>query len=97
MNDGRLVVNFVALEQAHGDIANAVSTLKESLSDLQRVAQPLVANWAGSAQEAYNQRQQTWTDASDRLTETLHSIGRAVRASSQDYLDTEKKATSLFQ
>lgn len=96
MSDGRLVVNFGALQQAAADIQKAISTLESQLAQLEADAKPLVSTWDGQAMQAYQERQQTWTRASADLQAILAKIKVAVDESSNDYLTTEKRATSLF-
>jgi WXG100 family type VII secretion target len=96
-SDGRLVVNFGALQQAGADLHKAVSTLQDQLAQLESDAAPLVATWEGEAQLAYAQRQAKWRSAAEDLQHILRDIKVAVDDSASDYLHTEKKATSLFQ
>ena len=96
MNDGRLVVDFGALQQAAADIQKAISGLESQLSQLERDAQPLVSTWSGAAMDAYQQRQKTWSTASTDLQNVLRDIKLAVDESANDYLATEKRATQLF-
>jgi WXG100 family type VII secretion target len=92
-----LLVNFGALQQAGADIQKAVSALQSQLDELERNAAPLVATWEGEAQEAYAARQAKWRAASQDLTNILQNIKAAVDQSTQDYITTEKQATSRFQ
>ena len=97
MNDGLLLVNFAALQQASADIQKALGELSNQLGQLERDAGPLVATWEGQAQAAYQERQRKWTQASQDLSEILRHIKVAVDESVTDYLDTERKATQRFQ
>ena len=97
MNDGVLVVNFAALNQASVDINRALATLDSQLGQLERDAAPLVASWSGEAQQAYEQRQAKWRTASQDLKAMLRDIRLAVDDSAADYLSTEKRNTGLFQ
>jgi WXG100 family type VII secretion target len=97
MNDGVLVVNFAALQQASADIQKALSSVDSQLGQLERDAAPLVATWAGDAKEAYAQRQERWRTASHDMQNILRDIRNAVDHSAADYMSTEKKATGLFQ
>jgi 6 kDa early secretory antigenic target len=96
MSDGRLVVNFGALQQAAADIQKAISTLESQLGQLEHDARPLVETWVGEAQDMYAQRQQRWATASQDLQNILRHIKVAVEESANDYLNTEKKAAGLF-
>ncbi|WBB77941.1 WXG100 family type VII secretion target [Micromonospora sp. WMMD882] len=97
MNDGVLVVNFAALQQAGADIQRALNTLDSQLGQLERDAAPLVASWSGDAKEAYAQRQARWRSASQDLQSMLRDIKVAVDDSAADYLNTEKRNINLFQ
>jgi len=97
MADGVLVVSFPALQQASADIQKALNTLETQLSQLERDTAPLVATWDGEAKQAYEQRQARWRSASQDLQAMLRDIKIAVDESAADYLNTEKKNTSLFQ
>src|SRR5687767_12085540 len=97
MNDGVLVVNFAALQQAGADIQRALKTLDSQLGQLERDAAPLVASWSGDAREAYGQRQARWRAASQDLQTMLRDIKVAVEDSAADYLNTEKRNVNLFQ
>jgi len=96
-NDGLLLVNFGALQQASSDIQKAVSSMQTQLDDLERSAAPLVQTWQGEAQQAYAARQAKWRASSQDLTQILQNIKSAVDQSCQDYISTEKQATSRFQ
>ena len=97
MNDGLLLVNFGALQQAGADINKALNTLRSQLDQLERDAGPLVATWEGEAQAAYAQRQATWRSAATDLENILRQIKTAVDQSAEDYTNTERTATQRFQ
>lgn len=97
MDNGLLVVNFAALQQASADIQRALNTLGAQLDQLETDAAPLVATWTGEAQTAYEARQAQWRSASTSLETMLRDIKLAVDDSAADYSDTEKRNTSRFQ
>ncbi|WP_436524643.1 WXG100 family type VII secretion target [Actinoplanes sp. HUAS TT8] len=97
MNDGVLLVNFGALQQAGADIDKALGTLRTQLDQLEKDAAPLVEGWAGEAREAYAQRQAKWRAASADLEGILRQIKLAVDESAADYVATERAATQRFQ
>jgi WXG100 family type VII secretion target len=97
MNDGLLLVNFGALQQAGADIDKALNALRTQLDQLERDAGPLVATWTGAAREAYSQRQAVWRAASEDLQGILRQIKVAVDDSAQDYLETERLAAQRFR
>ncbi len=96
MNADQLVVNFAAMQGASADIESAIGKLTSNLDQLNSDAKPLVSTWTGEAQQAYYQRQTTWTNAANDLTQILRSIQRAVADSTSDYQSTEHANTNLF-
>lgn len=96
MSGDRLVVNFTALQTAAGDIQNAINAMESQLGEAEQTAQPLVSTWDGSAREAYQQRQQKWTQAANDLSTMLRDIKKAVEESASQYQQTENKNAALF-
>ncbi|HET9516491.1 MAG TPA: WXG100 family type VII secretion target [Actinoplanes sp.] len=97
MNNGQLVVNFAALTQASSDITRALGELQSQLADLDAHGKRLMDTWDGDARNAYLDKQNRWNSAAQDLTAILRRIQTALDASQGDYLNTEKRATSLFQ
>jgi WXG100 family type VII secretion target len=97
MDNGLLLVNFGALQQASSDIEKALSELQSQLGQLEHDAGKLVGTWDGAAQTAYRERQRKWQTAAGELSEILRNIKLAVDESAADYQDTERKATNRFQ
>ncbi|GID30105.1 WXG100 family type VII secretion target [Paractinoplanes brasiliensis] len=96
-NDGVLLVNFESLRGAGANIAKAISSLQQQLSDLERDSKRLVESWDGEAQAAYYARQEVWRSSANDLTNILQNIKSAVDQSADDYVNTEKQATARFQ
>ncbi|WP_246002180.1 WXG100 family type VII secretion target [Allorhizocola rhizosphaerae] len=96
MND-RIVVNFAALSTAAGDIGNALSTMRSQLDEAEQTAKPLVDSWDGPAREAYQLRQQKWTQAANDIATMLGEIQKAVIDSADEFQTTEQRNTNLFQ
>ncbi|GAB1644615.1 WXG100 family type VII secretion target [Krasilnikovia sp. MM14-A1259] len=97
MDNGLLLVNFGALQQASADIQKALNELQSQLTQLESDARPLVATWSGAAQSAYADRQHRWQRASRDLQNILREIKVAVDESAADYQDTERRAQHRFQ
>ncbi len=97
MDNGLLLVNFGALQQASMDIQKALNALQSQLAQLERDAGPLVDTWSGTAQSAYQERQRRWQTAAGELSEILRTIKIAVEESAADYQETERRATGRFQ
>ena len=96
MNDGLLLVNFGALQNASADIQKALTEIRTNLDNLKSAGDPLVQTWRGEAQAAYWERQRKWTAAADDLSAILRNIQMAVNESAADYQNTETRNTRLF-
>jgi 6 kDa early secretory antigenic target len=92
----QLVVDFAALHQAAADINSAINKLTADLEQLDGDAKPLISTWTGEAQQAYYQRQATWTNAANDLSQMLRNIQKAMVDSTSDYQSTETTNTNLF-
>jgi early secretory antigenic target protein ESAT-6 len=97
MNDGVLVVNFAALNQASADIQKALAKIENELNQLEQDGARLSHTWDGDAKAAYQIRQDKWRAAATDLSTILRDIKAALDESAGDYMSTEKKAASLFQ
>jgi WXG100 family type VII secretion target len=97
MNDGVLVVNFAKLDEAKLHIDKALKKIQNDLIELDTLGRELKSKWDGKAQLAFSAKQKRWTDAATHLSEILNDIRRALEGSTEEYLSTEKKATSLFE
>jgi WXG100 family type VII secretion target len=95
--DGQLLVNVARLRETSMHIQAAVNSLQSQLSDLESDARPLVATWSGPAQESYQERQNTWRQASNDLTSILNQIRIALDESANDYESTETANANLFR
>lgn len=95
-DNGMLVVQFAALEQASADIRGAVNKLQSGLAALDSAAQPLVQTWDGEARDQYNQRQQRWTSSANDLIAILGDIQRRLDDSLAGYVDAERRGAGLF-
>ena len=92
----QLVIDFAAMQQAAADIQSAINKMRSDLDQLDSDAKPLVSTWEGEAQQAYHQRQLTWTNAANDLEQILRSIQKALVESTQDYQATETSNRNLF-
>lgn len=94
---GYMKIVFPEVESAISDLGKGVSTLDQKLSDLDSAARPLVATWEGTAQQAYNERQQGWTKAATELKGVLTDIQKKMGESLAEYRATEDQNTKRFR
>ncbi len=95
-DQGQLVVDPRRLAEVSDRIQGAITALNSQLDQLETAAGPLVATWSGEAQQAYQQRQQTWRQTSAELATMLQAIRRGLNESIVDYQGTEKTIIGMF-
>jgi early secretory antigenic target protein ESAT-6 len=93
----RLVVDFARLRETSAHLHTAATTLESELARLEQDARALAGVWSGAAQQAYEERQRTWRQASAELTGILRSIRRALDESIVDYEAAERHNADLFR
>ena len=97
MSGDQLLVNVARLRETSAHIQSTVSSLQAQLADLESDARPLVATWSGAAREAYEQRQNTWREASSDLVSILSQIRMALEEAANDYESTENANANMFR
>jgi WXG100 family type VII secretion target len=97
MSGDQLLVNVARLRETSAHIQSTVSSLQAQLADLESDARPLVATWSGAAREAYEQRQNTWREASSDLVSILSQIRMALDEAANDYESTENANANMFR
>jgi len=95
-NNGSVLVTFAALANAAQSIQTTNGNLTQKLDDLQRMLQPIVADWTGDAAENYQVQQQKWNQAQTDLIQVLQAIGKAVESAHDAYTSTETSNASAW-
>jgi 6 kDa early secretory antigenic target len=96
-NNEMMIVNFVEMRAGSDAIDKALLALDRQLHELEAAARPLVSDWSGSAQQAYEVRQRQWRQAAADLTVMLRDIRRALDDSAVGYHDAEVSNTRRFE
>jgi WXG100 family type VII secretion target len=92
-----MIVNFVEMRAGSDAIDKALAALERQLNDLEAAARPLVSEWTGAAQQAYEARQRQWRQASADLALMLRDIKRALDDSTVGYHDAEVNNARRFE
>jgi len=92
-----MIVNFVEMRAGSDAIEKALAALERQLQELEAAARPLVSEWTGTAQQAYETRQRQWRQASADLALMLRDIKRALDDSTVGYHDAEVRNTRRFE
>ncbi|WP_043807672.1 WXG100 family type VII secretion target [Rhodococcus triatomae] len=93
---GAMRYDFGAIDGARADIAATSGNINGKLADLKSYLAPLVAEWEGSAAEAYQANQAKWDKSINELNQTLEAIGRAVGAGNEDMAATNTRAAQSW-
>jgi WXG100 family type VII secretion target len=90
-------VHFGQLEGAAGQIGSLSTQLQGVLDDVKSRVAATVAQWQGSASEAYQSRQHEWDTTAADMQAILVQIGQTTANSNQDYLSTEHSNAASWQ
>jgi WXG100 family type VII secretion target len=96
-NAGQIMVTFATIAEASQNVNRTYANLDQKLNDLKQMLQPIVANWTGTAAEAYQQKQQAWDTAQNDLGAVLSQIGQVLEAAHESYTTTESANTRTWQ
>lgn len=89
MND-MLSVDFAAVEAAVARLAQAESTVRKILGELEGRASQLRGQWTGAASDAYDTAQAKWSQSADELTTILAATVSGLSAAKARYVAAEK-------
>ena len=91
-----LRVNHAALDLAAQDIADVVKQIDARMERLEHELAPLQSQWAGNAQQAYNQAKARWDGAINEMRDLLHQTGQNVTQSNADYKAADARGAAAF-
>ena len=72
------------------------ATMDGLLGDLRAYLAPLVAEWSGSASEAYNTQQAKWDRGAAQIHDVLNRIGMQLSNAHDRYTTAEAQNTARF-
>ena len=82
-------VDSAALDSASTAIGSTIDRLTSDVATLSSQLRTLDGSWSGPAALAFVDLMSEWTTASGRVTDSLTSIGAALRQIHAHYVDTE--------
>ncbi|MBF4163545.1 WXG100 family type VII secretion target [Nocardioides acrostichi] len=89
-------VNHAGLQAGAQDLTTAVRAIEGRLARLDGELAPLRAQWAGSAQEAYQRAKAQWDQAIAEMKGLLARTSAAVAQADQDYRAADARGAALF-
>jgi WXG100 family type VII secretion target len=95
MSDYTLAV-FGTLQQGQADFQQTYSSLVSEVQMLEAQLRASLAQWAGSAQQAYYQQQAQWNAAMAHMEQVLAQLAVVVGTANENYQQAEQSNTSLW-
>jgi len=89
-------VEFAAMEQGQADFQRTYASLASVIDQLQAQLAANLAEWSGSAQQAFNDAHLTWNAAMANMQTVLGHLGSVIGVASQNYQEAEKAVTSSW-
>lgn len=89
-------VTFSVLEQGEADFQRTYGELASELAQLQSQLATHLAEWTGSAQQAFSEAHQTWVAAMSNMQDTIQTISSTIGAANANYQDTEQSILSSW-
>lgn len=93
---GDLRVHHASLEQSADDMDRTFAKIQDTLSDLEKLLDPLKADWSGEQQGAYQQAKAVWDTEMSQMATVLTETSNTVRTANGDYMLADKKGAGLF-
>lgn len=87
---GEIKATFGEISAAASTITSSSKAIDDLNDQLRNKVTSTLANWEGSAGEAYQGAQKAWDSASEDLNRVLASIGVAVQQASEAYQQAEQ-------
>jgi len=87
---------FGTLEQGQADFVQTFNSLQETVSTLDSQLRGSLAEWIGSAQEAYYQAKVVWETAEADMANVLSQLGAVIGTAHANYTSAEAANTSLW-
>jgi len=89
MTGPSIKVDFAQIEQGAQQISSTAQQIDQLLSDLAQQIKDLDTIWEGSTSADYQNIKNKWNQSAQDLQQVLASIGAAVSAAQQAYVQTE--------
>ncbi len=87
---------FGQLEQSQADFAGTYGQLQDTISQLDSQLRSGLAEWNGSAQQAYYAAKAVWDNAMADMANVLNQIGAVIGVANQNYTAAETSNTHLW-
>ena len=86
-----------SLDTLQANLRLAYRGVQDETDDLEKTLEGKLADWDGDARAAYTDAKAQWDKACRELNDVLGQLGAAVENIKQNYTDTERSNTTVFQ
>jgi 6 kDa early secretory antigenic target len=87
---------FGQLQQSEADFAGTYSALQDTISTLDSQLRSSLAQWDGSAQQAYYTAKAVWDSAMANMASVLNQLGAVIGVADTNYQAAEAANTNLW-
>jgi ESAT-6 family protein len=89
MNEGDIYVNYGQVNDVEDVLNDCTNAVGRILDEINTAVQPLVASWAGSSQDAYQQIQQKWNADTQDMQSLLQRYAPTLDEMKVNYGNTD--------
>jgi len=89
-------VSFGAMSEAEADFAATYQALQGTLSSLESELNSSLAQWSGSAQQAYFAAKQQWNAAAADMATVVNSLSHVIGMANENYISTESANRAMW-
>ncbi len=91
-----IAANHGALDTASGDFGADAKSIQDVLDQMETDLRPLMTEWEGEGQEAYQEAKKKWEEGMVGMREVLARIAQLVDVANQDYRATDQRSAAGF-
>lgn len=89
-------VEFAAMEQSEADFQRTYASLADVLDQLQSQLAANLAEWDGSAQQAFHEAHLTWSAAMANMQDAIAGIASTIGQAHQNYREAEQSIAARW-
>ncbi|MBE1533336.1 WXG100 family type VII secretion target [Actinomadura algeriensis] len=96
MSDSYTKANFGTMQQAQADFSLAYRALVDELNDLESNLEKNLAQWEGSAVQAYWDAKRQWDAAANHIGQVLNQLGTVIGEAHSNYSNAERMNQGIW-
>jgi 6 kDa early secretory antigenic target len=91
-----VLANFGSLSDGEAQFVAAYNGLNSTVNNLNSQLQSNLADWVGSAQQAYYEAKSVWEQAITDMGLVIQGMSSVISTGNQNYQDAERTNASMF-